>query len=145
MIEGLFQRESVPVMDAALGMAMKRQQAIMNNIANIETPYYKRQTTPDTEFNQMLQEAIDNRRNSHPSRFIMDGSFNIDVTRRGTKAEPSPMDGEDFGTERHDQNNVVIEKEMADLSKNTLYIQTMQQLLKKKYVMLRTAARERVG
>mgnify|MGYP001810240842 CR=1 FL=1 len=145
MIEGLFQRESVPVMDAALGMAMKRQQAIMNNIANVETPYYKRQTTPDTEFNQMLQEAIDNRRNSHPSRFVMDGSFNIDVTRRGTKAEPAPMDGEDFGTERHDQNNVVIEKEMADLSKNTLYIQTMQQLLKKKYVMLRTAARERVG
>lgn len=145
MIEGLFQRESVPVLDASLRFAMKRHDTIMNNIANVETPYYKRQTTPDSEFQDMLMEAIEERKYAHPSRFRMDGNFHIDVSRGGTIAEPSILDGNDFGPERHDQNNVVIEKEMGDLAKNTLYIQTMQQLLKKKYTMLRTAARERVG
>lgn len=144
VIDGLFQRESVPVLDAALAFAEQRHKVITNNIANVDTPAYRRQSLPEGEFNKVLKRAIRERETSHPSRFAMRGSFDIDVEQRGTYPVARRIYGQDHGPERHDENNVVIEREMVDLAKNTLFIETLQRSLKKKYTMLRTAISERV-
>ena len=143
MMRLMFQQESVPVMYAALSFAHQRQKVIMNNIANVETPYYKRQALPEKQFQKSLVEAIEERRNNHPENFFLEDSTDIDVYM-GKYPVASVKPGSEFGPERHDENSVVIEKEMADLSKNTLYIETMQRLLKKKYTMLKASLRDRV-
>lgn len=141
----MFQRESVPVLDAALSFANQKHSTIMNNIANVNTPYYKRQAVPEGEFRSALTEAINARDESHPSRFFMDDTRRITFDRAGMIPDAEVFHGQEFGPERHDENSVVIEKEMADLAENALRIETLQRLLKKKYTMLRASLRERVA
>jgi flagellar basal-body rod protein FlgB len=143
-IDGLFQRETVPVLESSLGFHHQRQLAIANNIANVETPYYQRQEVPEGEFRQALQRAIEERETAHPNRFEIRDSWNVRFPR-GNYPVMDRLEGQEFGPERHDENSVVIEKEMADLSENTLMIQTLQRLMKKKLTTLRMAAAERVA
>jgi flagellar basal-body rod protein FlgB len=142
-IESLFQRETLPVLDSAMGFAHQRQLAIANNIANVETPYYKRQTVPEAQFQEALSNAIEERRASHPATFEMADTWDIEFDEQ-FYPDSRHIDGREWGPERHDENSVVIEKEMADLAKNTLAIQTMQQLYRKKLGMLRSSLRDRV-
>lgn len=144
MMRFLFQRESVPVLDAALSFAHQRHLTIMNNIANVDTPYYKRQALPEGEFHRTLNEAIEERREAHPTRFHMDDTRRIDTGPAGLTPVARRMFGDEAGPERHDENSIVIEKEMSDLAKNGLFIQTMQSLLKKKYDMYEASLRDRV-
>lgn len=142
-IGSLFQSETIPLLESGLGFAYQKQLTIMNNIANVETPGYKRQTVPEKEFMRLLEEAIDERSRVHPSRFSIRNASHISfidnhypVVRR--------INGKEWGPERHDENSVVPEKEMVDLAKNTMAIQLMQQLLRKKLGMMRSSLRDRV-
>lgn len=144
MFNFLFQRESIPVLDAAMSFANQRQMAIMNNIANVETPYYKRQAVPEAEFQDALTEALEERSQQHPAEFYLDDTQNIRFRHGGLLPVANQRSAAEFGPERHDENSVVIEKEMADLAKNTIYIETLQRLLKKKYSMMQAALRDRV-
>ena len=142
-IDGLFQSETVPLLEASLGFAHQKQLAIMNNIANVDTPYYKRQDVAQEQFMTALQDAIDERRQRHPNRFQLRESSDIRVMGSHypvARARP----GREFGPERHDENSVVPEKEMAELAKNTMMIESMQRLLKKKLDLLRSSLRDRV-
>lgn len=145
MFNFMFQRESVPVLESALSFANQKHSTIMNNIANVNTPYYKRQAVPEGEFRSALTEAINARDESHPSRFFMNDTRRIAFDRAGMIPDAEVFHGREFGPERHDENSVVIEKEMADLAENALRIETLQRLLKKKYSMLRASLRERVA
>lgn len=143
-IESVFQRETLPLLDASMSFAHQRQLAIMNNIANVNTPYYKRHDVPNEEFQQLLSDAIEDRREMHPARFQMDDSFNIRIN--GTHYPIATVrEGNEWGPERHDENSVVAEKEMAELAKNTMMIEGMQRLFKKKLDMLRSSLRDRVA
>ncbi|MFH0911816.1 MAG: flagellar basal body rod protein FlgB [Planctomycetota bacterium] len=145
MIRGLFEREAIPVLEASLAFAAARQKAIQNNIANVDTPYYKRETVPEAEFDQALAQAIEERARAHPNRFVMSDTRNIEFVQGGTVPLVRNVPGPDAGPERHDRNNVEIEKEMVDLAKNTLYIEALQRLLKKDYNMLLSALRDRIA
>lgn len=143
-VDSLFQRETLPVLEAAMGFAHQRQLAIQHNIANVDTPDFKRRTMPEEGFQRALEKAIKERRESHwPSWDIRD---NFDVGFHGTyPARIRDPHGRDYGPERHDENNVTIEKEMVDLEKNTLFQEALQQLYKKKTDGFRSALRDRVA
>ena len=142
-IEGLLQRETLPVLEASLSFAHQRQLTIGHNIANVNTPYYKREVLPDNRFRGILEDAIRDRNANHWNEFSPGGGFDLRWDRNYVLANRIP--GRDQGPERHDENNVVIEHEMADLAKNTLYIQTLQQLYKKQTSQLKMALRDRMG
>ena len=55
------------------------------------------------------------------------------------------FDGKEYSPERHDENTVTIEHEMADLTTNALKMQAMQQLYKKNLTVYRAALRDRVA
>ena len=142
-IEGLLQREALPVLEAAMAFAHQRQLAIGNNIANVNTPDYKREVLPDNRFGQVMADAIREREDIHWNEFSPRGDFQIRWD--GNYAHASRIPGRDQGPERHDENNVVIEHEMAELAKNTLYMQTLQQLYKKNTGQLKMALRDRIA
>jgi flagellar basal-body rod protein FlgB len=143
-IEGLIQRESAPLLEAAMSFSFQRHLNIMNNIANVETPYYKRKVLPEEGFKQVMREALDERYNSHWNEFTPRSGRGIDFYFNHLPRS-APFQGQEWGPERHDENNVVIEKEMADLAKNSAYMETLQQLFKSKTSGLKAALRDRVA
>lgn len=140
-IDRIFQSETLPVLEAGMGFAHQKHLVIMNNIANVETPYYKRQSLPEGSFQKSLRDAIHKRETETPGR--LDLKPGIDVRFHGTYPHMRMFNGKESGPERHDENSVVIEREMADLAKNQLKLSAMQRLYRKKLDLMRSSLRDR--
>ena len=143
-IEGLIQRESVPVLEAAMGFAFQRHLNIMNNIANVETPYYQRRVLPEDKFKRAMKEALQDRKDFHWNEFTPKDQPGIRFYQNHLP-DVTNYHGSDWGPQRHDENNVIVEKEMADLAKNSAYMEALQQLFKNKTSGLKAALRDRVA
>lgn len=140
-------------------MTEVRHKELVNNIANMDTPYYKARDINVKEFRQVLSESIDNRRESSPWHFKM-GSGR-DVAGR-TTVEPFNMksirsleEGElstgfrvlkrmDETVMRHDQNNVTPEGELARLGKNNSLHKAFVTLVKDNFNIIESALRLRM-
>ncbi|MFY9187770.1 MAG: flagellar basal body rod protein FlgB, partial [bacterium] len=99
-----------------LDWAVKRHQAIANNIANIDTPGYKRQ---DVAFPEVLAQAVKSEgskltlRRTNPRHLPPPPTGSLSVTvERGTSL-------------RNDGNNVDAEVETAELAKNAMYYDSL--------------------
>lgn len=104
MISDAFKR--VDVYNKAINAASLRQQAISSNIANVDTPGYKRQ---DVVFESMLQDAM--RMNGKGNGF---GNISLDQLNPKLVTDRKNM------SYRMDGNNVDIDTETAEAAKNQL-------------------------
>jgi flagellar basal-body rod protein FlgB len=100
-----------------------RQRTLAENVANVDTPGYQRQ---DVSFNDQLKEALEN-------TFAPESAL-----RRLEEVTPQTFVAQSK-TLRPDGNTVDIDKEMGEMSKNTLEYETAAQLLDSKLRLLRTA------
>ena len=108
------------------GLSM-RHKAIASNLANVETPGYKRR---DVQFEGQLQAALEAARegekqnvqasNSRPLPMKATRPEHIPLNHPGTldSVRPSITEQEDFSA-RNDGNGVDLESEMVHLAKNT--------------------------
>lgn len=110
------------VIHKALEATWKRNEAIAQNISNVDTPEYKRKTV---SFEEQLQEAMDNtslqgrmtdRRHIPIVKTDLD-KINIEVTQ----------DNKNLSM-RLDGNDVDIDAEMAALAKNTIQYNVLTQM-----------------
>lgn len=104
------------LMDAAL----LRQQAISNNIANVNTPGYHRQ---EVVFEEQLAEVL----NADPDADLS----GIEPRIQATQGLPFRTDG----------NNVDIDREIGALNKNTVLFQLYAQMLSSKIRMMHASIR----
>lgn len=97
-----------------------RQQAIASNVANINTHGYRR---IDVNFEAVLNEAI----------------------KKGDDVNPDSLDMEFFQTQNAPinefGNDVTLDKEVGEMTKNTLKHRAYTMLLKKKYQQMDAAIR----
>jgi flagellar basal-body rod protein FlgB len=118
--------------DAVKGAGLEHEQ-IANNIANVNTPGFK---TSSVDFRSALQAELGTP--ADPDQLAM--------TTSGDAVPPVPYDPkatvDNTITDRVDQSNVDIDQQMAQLSENTGYQQTVSQLLQMQYKMMREAATE---
>lgn len=113
------------VLSKSLDAAVARQKAIANNIANVETPGYKRSYVT---FEQELQRVLE-----------MPGGHG----KRAKLRELEPLRQTDtWSSSKPDGNNVNIDAEIADLAKTTLKQKAETVLLSDKIAMLRAAISE---
>jgi flagellar basal-body rod protein FlgB len=125
------------VLTQAMAGYSARNTAIANNIANADTPGYKR---VDVSFESALADAVDADR----ERLKMDVGSAIsaidgsDVTRQVDEVAPNVM-STDTTTMRVDGSNVDPDDEMARLSANQLASSTVVSLLDKRFSQFRTA------
>ncbi len=125
------------VLTQAMAGYSARNTAIANNIANADTPGYKR---VDVSFESALADAVDADR----ERLKMDAGSSIsaidgsDVTRHVDEVAPNVM-STDTTTMRVDGSNVDPDDEMARLSANQLASSTVVSLLDKRFQQFRTA------
>jgi flagellar basal-body rod protein FlgB len=102
MIEALFNQPNFLAANKALDAVVLRQQAIANNIANLETPGYKRVDLAPS-FEAALNQAI----SSGDSQQIVDVKPSLAVD---TSAAPGSLDG----------NTVHLENELMQMNQNSV-------------------------
>lgn len=116
----------VNVLDKAADASWMRQEAISNNIANVNTPGYKRQ---DVAFEDSLQEAISNSRYRSTDEKVANLS-KADLRIRSYT--------DSFGfSYRLDGNNVDIDTENAALARNQLKYNALVDSINHEFSMIK--------
>ncbi|MBR0163357.1 MAG: flagellar basal body rod protein FlgB [Lachnospiraceae bacterium] len=120
----------INVLGKAMDAAWLRNDAIANNIANIDTPGYKRQ---DISFEAELERALGYR------RYI---SMDAKVARL-RKAELAPRTYTDYGnfSYRMDGNNVDVDTENVALAANQLWYNGLATSVQNEFTNLQAAMR----
>jgi flagellar basal-body rod protein FlgB len=118
----LFSTGSFVALDKGLDATALRQQVIANNVANINTPGFKKQ---DVSFEDELAAAMEDKGS---------GFSNLDrLSNVGIKV--STVKGTSM---RYDGNNVDIDEEMSKLAENSIRYQTMSKLMSERFGGLKT-------
>ncbi len=133
-MKGLFEHH-LAITSKVLDMRLMRQNVVMSNLANMDTPNYKERRL---NFEDDLQRAL-----------------NLDVNGKLSKTDaghvPSTFDAATFDPSMkkelphriiHGQDNVDMDKEMAAMAKNSLMYNALTMVLKHNFTGLQTAIQE---
>lgn len=121
MLEQIMNSANVNNLSRGLEAASLRQKVLANNIANVNTPNFKRS---EVVFETLLAKEL-----------YGDDSGRLDMVRTNDKHLPMNSEGgaraamvqDNTTTMRTDNNNVDIDVEMANLAKNQIYYNAMAQ------------------
>ena len=116
----------INVLNRAADAAWQRNEAISNNIANVDTPGYKRQ---DVAFESVLQQALGNNRYESMDEKVA----NVDLSRLKGRAY---VDYANYSY-RLDGNNVDIENENVMLAENQLKYQGLINSINQEFTNLK--------
>jgi flagellar basal-body rod protein FlgB len=142
MLSTMFNRGSVPALEAMMQYTSARHNAIANNIANVETVGYKAMDVDVKGFERALARAFDERRDSPSGVFEMPSTRNIQPSPDGLKFRT--VESTETGILRHIQNNVDLDIEMGKLVKNSSLHNLAATLLAQQFMVTREAIAERV-
>ncbi len=127
----LFGSSTFKVLERGLDGSQLRQQAISQNIANVDTPNYK---AKNVTFKQTLSDVMNQsplqayRTNDKHIKFSSTTNSPIVETNRQTMYN-------------HNQNNVDIDLEMAELAKNQIYYNALIDRMNGRFTSLQTVIR----
>jgi len=133
--------QTVGMLKNAMDGAAQTHSAIANNVANANTPNFQR---ADVSFKEAL--AATEATSGDPDQLALVTTSDRDIPIGG------PQDPQQFSITttvdnsqqmRVDGSNVDVDQEMAKLSLNSAYQQTMGQLLTTQYTRMREAIQER--
>lgn len=125
MIQKLYQNTNY--LEKSLDASVTRNDIIAQNLANIDTPEYKRK---DVAFEQYLIESLDKSSlegNLTDKRHIAIKSKDI------SKIQPTITQDNSSTSMRIDGNNVDVDSEMAYLAKNTIKYNALVQMINSSY------------
>jgi flagellar basal-body rod protein FlgB len=125
MLRNLMTDLTTAVIGKSLDACGMRHRIIADNIANVETPGF---TRSEVAFESRLKQALETTTGD-------DAFEQVDALR--PEVEPDTL-----SPARPDGNNVSIDKEMTDLTKNTLRYEALVQLMNLKGAQVRSAINE---
>jgi flagellar basal-body rod protein FlgB len=112
------------ILQRSLSVSLLRQEVIADNIANADTPHFKRS---EIAFESELHRALSSY-DPNPFPAALTNKRHIPFYRPRDYREVKPIVYLDYTTSyRNDGNNVDIEKEMVDARENTLRYMAMAQ------------------
>lgn len=111
---------NVNLIEKALYASTIKNQVISNNIANVETPNFKRS---DVEFSELLKESL----TSQKLRGYITNPKHIPIGPLPLEQIKPEIVQENKTSMRLDGNNVDIDAEMSNLAKNQLYYYSLVQ------------------
>lgn len=134
MLDRLTKDLSISLLSKSLDGAEARHKALADNIANANTPGYKRSDVP---FQEMLRHAVSGRAT------MVTTHVNHLPGRSGvSRLAFEPIKVADSSRIRVDGNNVDIEAEMAKLAENSLMYSVLSDLLSRRISLLRSVINE---
>lgn len=121
------------LLERGLDFAAQRQELLASNIANVETPDYKRR---DLDFESLLKGLEEQNKRINLARTSL-----RHLSGSVKNEEGFPVEEESI-TIRDDGSSIDVEREMATLLENGLYYQTLSKLTSGKFNLLRTVLKE---
>ncbi len=125
--------KNINLLERSLNGSWLRNEVVSNNIANVNTPNFKRQ---EVKFEEYLSESISNlsieARTTNSKHIQING---------GSKNQPVVVTDSNSKV-RKDGNNVNIDVEMARLAKNSLYYNTVSQRVSSYFNKLRLVTKD---
>lgn len=132
MLEQLFTGGNFGLLEKSLAAASVRQRVSANNIANANTPGFKKS---DVIFEDLLQRALA----GGPSlRQVRTHEYHFSKTDVTAEQVQPQIVTSNATAMRNDGNNVDIEAEMANIAKNSLYYNAIAQRLSGYFSSLKT-------
>ncbi len=128
---------TLDVLQRALDASVLRQKVIAENIANVDTPFYKRK---EVVFEDELKKALDEK--EPILRLKVTNPKHIENIESTQLPDPKVKVVDDI-VFRRDRNNVDIEKELVDLAKNNILYTGLTRFVSTKFSMLRGAIKGR--
>jgi flagellar basal-body rod protein FlgB len=127
--------KTVDLLKNSLDGAGLNHSVISNNIANVNTPNYRRQTV---SFKDALAASLGAPPDPNQLSLAVDNPKHIPINDGvpPTPYQEPPVQVDQSIQIRGDHSNVDVDQEMAELAQNTGYEQTMAQLLKVNYQQL---------
>ncbi len=142
MYDIVFRKGALPLLEKGIYFSAARHRVLVNNVANIDTPFYKVQDLPQGEFQEQLRRSIESRDKRPVRLFDFEDSASIREMGNGdldVSVGPSDLPG----VLRHSENNVNPEREATKLVRNAGLHNTLTQLLAQEFNLLDAAVRER--
>ncbi|MBI9017094.1 MAG: flagellar basal body rod protein FlgB [Phycisphaerae bacterium] len=140
IFESLLNRGSMPVLQQVMSFTEARHEVLANNVSNFDTVGYKMQDLAKDEFFAELNRAIKQRdAGGAGAQLEMRNTSNIKFNNNSLRA--SVLESESNNILFHDKNNRSVEKQMAEMAKNTIMHDVVAELLRGKYNGLQTAIR----
>jgi flagellar basal-body rod protein FlgB len=127
-----FNKPGMNLMSRALDAAAVRQQVIANNIANVDTPNFKRSAV---RFEELLQQKLDGQK---PLQGYRTDRRHFYIGRGSTEIGPEVVKDE-YSVINNNMNNVDIDYEMALMAKNQLRYNVLAQQMSAELKKIRTA------
>lgn len=124
----------INIMGKILDVKLKRHELLSNNLANVDTPGYKRS---DISFEDKLKDYLS--RTTIPLVTTNAKHINTKSSIYDLKPEIFQQDNRSF---RNDQNNVDVEREMVELTKNTFSYNIIADQIQNNFKILQTAISE---
>jgi len=121
----------INVLDKAADGSWQRNNAIANNIANIDTPGYKRQ---DVSFQAELQHALKASKYTSLDTKVRD----LNEGNRLSHIEPRTYTDYANYSYRLDKNNVDVDNENVELASNQIVYQAIVQSINSEFTNLKT-------
>lgn len=136
MIENILFSPTMDLLGKGLDAASLRNRVIANNLANVDTPGFKRS---EVLFEEELRKAMNQQGKitgylTNERHIPIGGRPAVDVKPQVVVRNDTAM--------RNDGNNVDIDREMAALAKNTILYTALAQELNGEFTKLRTAITE---
>jgi flagellar basal-body rod protein FlgB len=134
MLNSLLKSTQVSILEKALGAASLRHKVISNNIANVNTPEFKKS---EVSFEDQLELALST--DSKPLARTHERHMPLKSGMMDIKPTVNTITTTSL---RNDGNNVDIDSEMANLSKNSMYYDAIAQQLSKYFSGIKSAINE---
>ncbi|MCR5175897.1 MAG: flagellar basal body rod protein FlgB [Anaerovibrio sp.] len=120
MLEHIVNSSTMDYLSRGMAAANLRQEVISNNIANVNTPRFKKS---DVVFESLLAKELGYGENDNKLKMVRTNDRHLPQPVGGKAAPVVEM--QDTTSMRVDKNNVDIDKEMANLAKNQIYFNAM--------------------
>ncbi len=127
------------LLERALDGVAARQRVTAHNIANVNTPGYKRHRL---SFEESLHQAVEKAERRRLAGTVTHPRH-IPIGERSSPLErPFRVERDMTTTMRNDGNNVDIEAELAQLTKDQVFYQALADQVARRYAMLRAVITE---
>ena len=141
MLPGLFDSTTIPVLGEVMNFAQARHGVLAGNIANVNTPGYRTRDLSESAFQEQLKEALDESRQASTAAAseMSPGRWQSQPGDEIRKVRAS-LDNILY----HDDTNIDLEKQVAEITKNQLLHNFALTVLTDQFKLLETAISERV-
>jgi flagellar basal-body rod protein FlgB len=149
-VSSIFDGTTIPLLEKIARFGERRHEVLTANVANIDTPNYKRRDLPLEAFQKALREVIAGGQSRLEQGVSSTNGGGLTHALGGGTSSSFPaqlfqsIDAQSPSLTFQDNNNRSIEHEMMEMTKNSLMQSFAIELMNTQFGMLQPASREQV-